>query len=87
MVRSIHQRGPVSSTSRTDSLKFPSRYWPISIYRSPRRALMLCPQLFMGIQPGSRFPARSADGLPLPATLYGHVTQAIYRNRPIEVLA
>jgi len=34
----------------------------------------------MGIQPGARFPARSTDAL--PATLYGHFTQAIYRNRP-----
>jgi len=38
----------------------------------------------MGIQPGARFPARSADAL--PATLYGHSTQAIYRNRPIVYL-
>jgi hypothetical protein len=37
----------------------------------------------MGIKPGDRFPARSADAL--PATLYGHFTQAIYRNRPIPV--
>jgi hypothetical protein len=36
----------------------------------------------MGIQPDARFPARSADAL--PATLYGHFTQAIYRNRPIS---
>jgi len=35
----------------------------------------------MGIQPGALFPARSA--VFLPATLYGHYTQAIYRNRPI----
>jgi len=35
----------------------------------------------MGIQPGARFPARSADAL--SATLHGHFTQAIYRNRPI----
>jgi len=54
---------------------------PISVYRSPRRALTLCPQLCMGIQPGARFHARSADAL--PATLYGHLTQAICRNRPI----
>jgi len=32
-------------------------------------------------QPGARFPARSADAL--SATLYGHFTQAIYRNRHI----
>ena len=38
-------------------------------------------QLCMGIQPDARFPARSADAL--PETLYGHFTQAIYRNRPI----
>jgi hypothetical protein len=36
----------------------------------------------MGIQPGARFPARSADAL--PATLYGHFTQTIYRNWPIK---
>jgi len=37
----------------------------------------------MGIQHGAGFPAQSADAL--SATLYGHFTQAIYRNRPIEV--
>ena len=56
---------------------------PISVYRSPRRALTRCPQLCMGIQPGARFPARSADAL--PAILYWHFTQAIYRNRPITL--
>jgi hypothetical protein len=55
---------------------------PISVYRFPRRALTLCPQFCIGIQPGFRFPARSADAL--TATLYGHFTSAIYRNRPIE---
>jgi hypothetical protein len=55
---------------------------PISVYRFPRRALTLCPQLCMGMQPGARCPARSADAL--PATLYGYCTQAIYRNRPIR---
>ena len=40
----------------------------------------LCPQLDMGIQPGARFHARSTN--PLPATLYGHFTWVIYRNRP-----
>jgi hypothetical protein len=54
---------------------------PISVYCFPRRALKLCPQFSMGIQPGVRFPARSADAL--PATLYRHYTQAIYRNRHI----
>jgi len=54
---------------------------PISVYRFPARALTLCPQLSMGVQPGARFPMWSADAL--PATLYGHFTQAIYRNRPI----
>ena len=54
---------------------------PITVYRFPRRALTLCPQLCMGIQPDARFPARSADAL--PATLYGHFIQAMYRNRPI----
>jgi hypothetical protein len=54
---------------------------PISVYRFQRRALTLCPQLCMGIQPDARFPVRSADAL--SATLYGHFIQAIYRNRPI----
>ena len=53
---------------------------PISVYGFPHRALTLCPQLCMGIQPGARFHVRSADAL--PATLYGHFTQAVYRNRP-----
>jgi hypothetical protein len=35
----------------------------------------------MGIKASTRFHARSADAL--PASLYGHFTQAIYRNRPI----
>ena len=52
------------------------------MYCLPRRALTLCLQLCMGIQPDARFPARSA--VALPATLYGHFTQAIYRNRAIE---
>ena len=55
---------------------------PVSVYRFPRRALMLCRQLCMGIQSGARFPARSADAV--PATLHGHFTQVIYRNRPID---
>ena len=42
---------------------------PISVYRFPRLALTLCPQLCTGSQPGARFPARSADAL--PATLHG----------------
>jgi hypothetical protein len=37
----------------------------------------------MRIQPYARFPVLSADAL--PATLYGHFTQAIYRDRPISV--
>ena len=59
---------------------------PIPVYRFSRRALTLCLQLCMGIQPESpdtRLPARSADAL--PATLYGHFIQAIYRNRPIAL--
>ena len=56
---------------------------PISVCRSPRRALTLCPQLCMSIQPGARYAARSADAL--PATLYGHFNQVIYQNRPIAV--
>ena len=56
---------------------------PISVHSFLRRALTLCPQLCMGIQPGARFPARSADAL--PATLYGHFTQAIYQTRPIQL--
>ena len=55
---------------------------PISVYRFTRGALTLCPPLCMGIQPGARLSAPSADAL--FATLYGHVTQAIYRNLPIE---
>jgi hypothetical protein len=51
----------------------------ISVYRFPRRALTLRPQLCMGIQPDARSPARSADALPA-ATLCGHFTEAIYRN-------
>jgi hypothetical protein len=35
----------------------------------------------MGIQPGARFPALSADAL--SASLYEHFTSAIYRNRLI----
>jgi len=57
------------------------QYRPISVYHFSRPALTLCLQLCMGIQPGDHFPARSADAL--PATLYGHFTQAIYRNRPV----
>ena len=55
---------------------------PISVYRCPRRALTLRPQLCIGIQSGARFPAWSADAL--SAALYGHFTPAIYRNRPIS---
>ena len=47
----------------------------------PGRVLTLCPQLCMGTQPGARFPAQSADALPVKR--YGHFTSAIYRNRPI----
>jgi len=36
----------------------------------------------MGVQHDARLLARRADAL--PATLYGHFTQAIYRNRPID---
>jgi len=57
---------------------------PISVYCFPRRALTLCPQLCMGIQPDACSPALSADAL--PAILYGHFTPAIYRNRPIDCL-
>jgi len=56
---------------------------PNSVYSFPRRALTLCQQLCMGILPGARFPARSADAL--PSSLYGQFTQAIYRNRPIPL--
>jgi len=59
----------------------PPRIRPTSVYRFPRRALTLCPQLYMSIQPDARFPVWSAGAL--PATLYGHFTQAIYRSRPI----
>jgi hypothetical protein len=37
----------------------------------------------MGNQPDASYRAPSADAL--PATLYGHFTKEIYRNRPIEV--
>jgi hypothetical protein len=60
----------------------PPYYRSISVHRFPRRALTLCPQLRMGTQSGARFPARSAEAL--SATLYGHFTQAIYRNRPVR---
>ena len=61
----------------------PMTWRPIldKLLRAIGRALTLCPQLCTGIQPGARFPARSADAL--LATLYGHFTQAIHRNRPI----
>jgi hypothetical protein len=36
----------------------------------------------MGIQPGARLPALSADAL--PATLYGHFDQVINRNQSIH---
>jgi hypothetical protein len=55
---------------------------PNSVYRIPRRALTLCPQLCMGIQLGAHFPAWSANAL--PATLYAHFTKAIYRSRPTK---
>jgi len=45
----------------------------ISVCRCPRGELTLCPQLCMGMQPGARFPARSADTM--PASLYGHFTR------------
>ena len=55
---------------------------PIAVYRFPCRALTHCPQLCMDSQPGARFPPRSADAW--SATLYGHFTQPMYRNRPIS---
>jgi hypothetical protein len=63
---------------------FHNTYRPISVYRFPRRALALYPQLCMGIPAGARFVAQSADAL--PATLYGHFTQTIYSNRPIPTM-
>jgi hypothetical protein len=52
---------------------------PISVsYRFPRGALTLCPRLCMGITPGARFPARSADAL--SATLSRHFAQAIHQK-------
>jgi hypothetical protein len=48
---------------------------PTSVHRFLHRALSLCPQLCMGIQPGARFPAQSTDAL--SATMYGHSTEAI----------
>ena len=55
---------------------------PMSVDRFPRQAQTLSPQLCMGILPGACFLAPSPDAV--PATLYGHFTQAIYRNRPIQ---
>jgi hypothetical protein len=37
----------------------------ISVYRFPRRALTLCPQLCMGIQPGNLAPALRLGALTL----------------------
>jgi hypothetical protein len=37
----------------------------------------------MGIQPGARFPAWSADAF--TATLSGHFVQAINRNWPVDI--
>jgi hypothetical protein len=70
------RRGVLRTSTR------PTSNWPTSVYRFDRRALTLSPQLCMGIQSGACFPARSADAL--PATLYRHFTQVIYRNRQIE---
>jgi len=55
-----------------DFMNYFSKNRPILVYRFSRRALTLCPQLCMGIRPGARYPARSADAL--PATLYEHLT-------------
>jgi hypothetical protein len=63
-IRDADQAGGLLGTNTR-----PTMNRPISVYRFPRQALTLCPQLCMGIQPGARFPARSADAL--PATLYG----------------
>jgi len=73
--RIIRQTAPVH---QLEALEAGPYNRPISVYRFPHRALTLCPQLCIGIQPGACFPARSADAL--PATLYGHFTQAIYRK-------
>jgi len=51
----VHHKQPVRLSWRGNQ-----RNAPISVYRFPRRALTLCPQLCMGIQPGARFPVRSA---------------------------
>jgi hypothetical protein len=72
----------VHSAHMVDQAKPIHQNRPMSVYRFPRRALTLCPQLCMGIQPGVRFPARSADALSV--TLYGHFTQTMYRKQPIQ---
>ena len=63
---------PTITTSKERSLRLCNR--PISVYRSPRRALTLCPLLCMGIQLDARFPSRRADAL--PANLCWHFVQA-----------
>jgi hypothetical protein len=75
-------RPPVASHAIQRAVNNRLLHRPVSVYRFRRRALTLCPQPCMGIQLGARFPAPSAG--PLPATLYGHFTQAIYRDRPIK---
>jgi hypothetical protein len=54
---------------------------PISVYRFQRRALTLCPQFCMGIQPGACFPHRPLTLC--PQLRMGILIQAIYRNWPI----
>jgi hypothetical protein len=78
-LRGMNLEGMAGGSLRTSTQ--PTLNRPFSVNRFPRGALMLCPQLCMGIQLGARFLARSADAL--SATLYGHFTQAIYRDRPI----
>jgi len=53
---------------------------PISVYRLPRRALTLCPQLCMGSHPGARFPAQSADGLTLCPQLCMDISPGQYTD-------
>jgi hypothetical protein len=82
-----HAVWPIRCCSPRHRMTFESRHEaanrPVSVYRFPRRALTLCPYLCMGNHPCARIPAPSDDAL--PATLYGHFTQAIHRNRPVAL--
>jgi len=55
----LGRAGWVFKTSTSTSTR-PTVIRPISVYHFLRGTLTLCPQLYMGIQPGARFPLRSA---------------------------